>query len=617
MFAFLYQRVVPDSRDFLAQWQTHSKPVLPHPGHAAAPRGFCVQIPGAATTALKAGRPYHCPVTGRCVLAWLRLDNRDDLAAQLGLGAVDDMQILLAAYDRWHTDCVRHLIGDFAFALYDPRSQTVMLARDPVGVRPLYYRLDADLLAVSMAPAALLALPGRSATRDMDWAARFLMHLSMSHSATGYREIKKLPPGHVAVLSSDSLQIRSYFSWQDDAPASRQRDPRWVAAYRERLQQAIACRLEKAQDIGCENSGGIDSATVTGCAAQLAGSARLHTFGFAILPQEASHILATSQMHQIQHNHIFTRFATLADADIDRILDVLAYPAEHGNGPGHLPFYQLCQRFGVTSLLSGFGGDEVVTNPGYHLIHELIDQRDWRNLWHVLPGNPAMRSLRLGKRLLQQRPATFNPRFMKAWQQRWSYQPLRNEVVAQLDLQTEYLATASYDAPYRRINDFALKNRLSASFIPTRLENCSLVAAMSGVDYRWPLLDVRLIQQYLSTPSLEKYGPNGMGRYLHRRAMEGMAPAMVQWKVSKDMGMDTYSLQRRAPEQLQAIASQLLTELERVGPELDTLLDTARIRQAAHQLPKMQGEELDAAMMMLQRTGKQLHWLNRWLVRPQ
>ncbi|MEB0140577.1 MULTISPECIES: asparagine synthetase B [unclassified Undibacterium] len=585
-------------------------------GRSAEARGACL----ATTDTPPLLGAIHCANSGCELLAWLRIDNRSALAAELGLpvcldNAHSDGQLLLAAYARWQEGCVARLIGDFAFALYDPQRETVLLARDPLGVRPLYYRLDPDLLAVALSPAALLHLPDRQAQRDMDWAARFLLRISQSHTATGYREIKKLPPGHLAVLNQTGYTMRAYFSWRDDAPTSRRLDPHWLSAYREQLEQALACRLDAQHPIGCENSGGIDSATITGLAAQLAGAPRIHSFGIAMQEQEASHIDATIRMHGIEHQHLLSGFAKPDDDTIDHMLTVLGYPAEHGNAYAHFPFYQLCRQFGVTTLLSGFGGDEAVTNPGHHLFHELLDQGDWRNLYRLMPGNPLTRSLRLAKRLLTPRRASNDESLQTVYAQRWAYQPLHLEVVEQLDLAAAYMDSAIDDAPYRRINDFVLQNRLVAAFIPTRLENCSLLAALYGVEYRWPLLDVRLIQQYLSTPSLEKFGPGGMGRYLHRRAMEGIAPPMVQWKRSKDMGLDTWLAQQLQTQNLQAVARQLQDELERLPTALENLVDIAKLRRTAQNLTQLQGSARNAAWVQLRSTTSNLQWLRRWLLR--
>jgi asparagine synthase (glutamine-hydrolysing) len=583
------------------------------------PNGICVRSLSPAYHRLSAGSFFHCPQTGQQLLAWLRLDNRIELTEALGFSAPNcsDAQLLFAAYARWQEDCVRHLIGDFSFALYDPQRDIVLMARDPLGVRPLYYRLENDFLAVSTSPAPLLNIAGKPATRDMDWAAHYLMHLSMHHTRTAYIEISKLAPAHYAIVNRETVQTRRYFNWRDDAPHARQRDASWVRSYRKQLELAVRSRLNPDANVACENSGGLDSATITGLSALILGSDKVHSFGYAVLEQEAQFILATSQMHKIQSNHIFTNYARLSDADIDRMLEVLAYPAEHGNGPGHLAVYELCSKFNLTTLLSGFGGDEVVTNPGYHLAHELADQNDWCNLWQIMPGNSVTRSLRMAKRIWQKwRPAKHNAEFARTWQHRWQFHPLQTQVVEKLSIRQTFFAQPTYDAPYRRINDFAIHNKLAAGFLPTRLENCSLLAAMYGIDYRWPLLDQRLVQQYLSTPAIEKYGSKGMGRYLHRRAMEGITPPLVQWKPSKDMGVDSFMKEFQSSQKLQVLAEKLDAELERLPSALQDIVDVPKLKNALMKLNTLHGENLHAAIFSLQRTAHALHWLNRWLVRP-
>ena len=105
-----------------------------------------------------------------------------------------------------------------------------------------------------------------------------------------------------------------------------------------------------------------------------------------------------------------------------------------------------------------------------------------------------------------------------------------------LGLHEVYRDETRHDTPYRRVNDWIVNGLLQMPYVPTRLENCTLVAASYGVDYRCLLWNVRLIQQYLSTPSIEKVGPDGIGRYLHQRAINGTVPHQVAWMPSKDMG---------------------------------------------------------------------------------
>ena len=106
-------------------------------------------------------------------------------------------------------------------------------------------------------------------------------------------------------------------------------------------------------------------------------------------------------------------------------------------------------------------------------------------------------------------------------------------------------------------------------FIPTRMENCTLMAAARKIDYRWPLLDVRLVRLFFSFPAAEHFY-RGMGRYLHRRAIQGVVPDLVTWKRSKDMGAISRADQG-------AVADFTPVAPEALHPRLIELLDIERL----------------------------------------
>ncbi|MEI6335872.1 MAG: asparagine synthase-related protein [Methylococcaceae bacterium] len=530
--------------------------------------------------------PLCCPYTGVALAFWGRLDNRDQLAAALrevGDAAASDAQLVLAAWRRWGEALPEHLLGDFVLAVMDAERRRVFLARDPLGVKPLYYQLNPDGLAFATSVAALRVLSPNPLMPDSTWMARYLLGMSMSDQQTGYRDLVKLPPGHCLTVSLDSPpQLRRWHHWRDDAPSAFRRDPQWVEAYRAVLEESIRCRMGSDFPLGTENSGGLDSATITAYLAHFMGipGERLHSFGFALGEQEPAFILETSQALNITHNYIITACSAIDDTDerIDRALRILGYPEEHGSGSGHTLFYRECELRGIRTLFSGYGGDEVVTNPGRHLRWELLDQHQYQALWDIVPGNPLTRSLRVLKAatLGRNKPA-YNARFLAAWQVRWPHQLLQLEWVQRLDLHTEYMEGARYDAPYRKINDFILQKLLKMPYVATRLENCTLMAASYGIDYRWPLWDVRLVQQYLSTPGIEKVGPKGIGRYLHRRAIDKVVPKRVAWKPSKNMGYGQL-LQDFKGAGLIALVQEARQWEADLHPDLSDLIDRPKLR---------------------------------------
>ena len=493
--------------------------------------------------------PLHHPDTGISLASWARIDNRDELAEELGLsrlevGRSSDSELIFRAYLQWDEDCVLHLVGDFVFALHDGRKQKVFCGRDHLGVRPFYYHLSRDRFVCATTLSCLIDLEGVPGEIDDQWMVDYLTHLSMSFERTPYRGIMKLPPAHSLSVTARTQRLRQYFHLSAE-PALELKDPREVVeAYREKLETAIACRVQTEYPLGSELSGGIDSSTITAYAAGhfSRDPSRFHAFGFAHLELEPQYILSVTQALGLWHTHIFTAREHASEDMSRRSLKILGYPVEHANATFHEPFYRLAEELGVRTLLSGFGGDEFATTiHGYLVPLQLMLQHRYKELYHqILPGNELIRFLRLIKLGLRQvktgnfsRPE-YNPRFYEAYRQRWTHQIVREQWVERFHLKERYFDEAKFDAGYTDLKKFTLEKRWMP-FVPTRMENCTLMASARKIEYRWPLLDVRLVRLFLSLPS-EVHYHRGMGRYLHRRAITGVVPDLVAWKPGKDMG---------------------------------------------------------------------------------
>jgi len=541
--------------------------------------------------------PYHCKEYGCVIASWARLDNRDALAQQLGITlaeTVTDPQLMIAAYRKWGDGFVNQLEGDFSFALYDAKQQRVLAARDSVGVKPFYYYCDGDVFICASTAAVFHALKKPRLQPDERWMARYLIHRSHSWEDTALQGLKKLAPAHSLAVDASTSKLLRYFEFRDDAPAQYRQNPTWAEKYREKLELAMACRLRTQYAVGSETSGGIDSSTITGFAAKMMQDRieQLRCYAFAFLKLEPAFVLQTSHLAGVRHNQVVMRRRDedkLA-ADVERLLTVYGLPEEHGNASFHVPFYE------DASL------HDVVTNPAYLLLPELIDKKQYRALWNALPARKGLRLARFVRQLLNNtkpRPAA-NPRFVNAFTEYWKHRLVNDSAIDKYNLHATFMETATFDAPYRTINDFILQNRIGA-FVPTRLDNCTLMAASYKIDYRWPLLDRRLMQQYLSTPAVEKWH-QGMGRYLHRRAIEGIVPASVQWKPSKNMG-DPSSSNTDLP--LPAAMQRAL--LEDMHPALTALVDRARLASVFSSKEKIPGPA--------KRTLHHAYMLNRWLQR--
>ena len=527
---------------------------------------------------------YRHQESGVSVAFWGRLDNRPDLIAQLvAEHKASDDELIALAWLKWGEHCPEKLIGDFAFAVASPKTGVVFLARDVIGVKPLYYCADDNGVFFANTSAAFKPLRLGRITPSREWIARFVHGISYSHSDTAYEEIKKLPAAHSLLIQSDGrLNVRRYHEFIDDAPVERTRDPKYLEAYRAAWQEAVACRLPTSGNIGTENSGGIDSGSITSEVARQLGNdvSRLSCFGFCLEEQEPSLIMATAMKFGIPWTHLSATNYNDLPLSNTRTIMVNGYPVEHRTATDHSRFYEICCSNAIGTLYSGFGGDEVVTNEGGGILFELLDGRDYANLFKMMRGSLFKRVYRGSKMVVKgYAQPRVNPGELQVYRDRWQYSPVSDQVDKEFGIRDAYLAQADWGSELRRINSEALC-RINRPYVQNRVENGTLLAASYGIDYVWPLLDSRLMQQWLSTPSIWKVGDRRFGRYLHRKAIEGVCPNEVTWKIDKDMGFGPVHRHFSERSNLQYFEALLAMSKEIYGP-LTSAIDVEKIRRIA------------------------------------
>lgn len=557
------------------------------------------------------GLPYRCPATGRVIAFWGRLDNRPELERILGLPPhlKSDEDLVSAAFARWGPSCAERLEGDLAAALFEPENPRLWLVRDRLGVKPLYYRIVPDGVIFATSAAVLLRLRPVTEAVDRAWIARELAGVPHGETETPWCDVARLAPGHWLEVTTQERRAERYHSWSDDPPWATERDSRWVNAYRAALEEAVRCRMRCTALMGSESSGGLDSATVTSYLARFLGDERdrLCALGFVSQEFEPEYIGATSLHADIPCTVLLTPSDT-DDEVMKRGLAAVGYPAQ-GTGVAFFGIYEECRRRGIRTLFSGFGGDESVTNSGSLLRRELRDRRAYRTLAGTFDGSRPVRFARLTQAVaLGQRWGGGIRRLQVAMDARWPHQLVREDVREELGLLERYREQAAFDAPYRRINDFVLHNRLGSN-ISSRLETCTLFAGTYGIDYRWPLLDARLLQQWLSTPSIEKAN-RAFDRYLHRRAIDGVVAPKVGWKPDKYMGPFTraHTGQRGVDESVLDAARAQRAELH---PVLLDVIDSDRL-DAQIDAAATEGLEFEGRVQFTWNV-MHLRWLNIWL----
>lgn len=203
-----------------------------------------------------------------------RIDNREDLAAALGLDASEtkawpDARYILAAYRKWGVDCVDRLIGDFAFALWDADRQRLLLARDFIGIRPLYYAIDGKRLAFASDVSGALEVSGLSRRLDQVAArTQFYSGSMQDKERTFFHGLKKLPPGCLMLVDASGPRIQRYWRPEDVPSFDPGSEDQTVERVLELVTEATRCRTRSTRGVGAHASGGLDSSTLAVLAAR-------------------------------------------------------------------------------------------------------------------------------------------------------------------------------------------------------------------------------------------------------------------------------------------------------------------------------------------------------------
>ena len=299
-----------------------------------------------------------------------------------------DTEVLLAALALDGPACLARLRGMFAFALWDEREQKLFAARDPLGIKPLYYaRLRAGGVAFASELNALLA--SGQVPREIDPVAvsEYLAWLSVPAPRTIYRGIANLPPGHSLTVDAGG-RVKTAPWWKLPAPVNPGRVAAnyhdFVHGLRHQLEDSIRAHRVADVPVGAFLSGGMDSTAVVGLMTR-SGASRLKTFSLIFgepgYSEQASARLAANAFGTEHHEEVLT--GARVAADLPRILASFDQPT--GDGINTYYASQTARLGGVTVALSGLGGDELF--GGYPSFRDLPRLRRLLPLWRKVPGS--------------------------------------------------------------------------------------------------------------------------------------------------------------------------------------------------------------------------------------
>jgi len=228
----------------------------------------------------------QCVITADAII-----DNREELFAKLQVERskqkhMPDSQLLLLAYYKWGEESPKHLVGDFAYMIWDERNQKLFGARDFSGSRTLYYYKDEERFAFCTTIMPLFTLPQVKKELNEQWMAEFLAIYgtvdAIDTSITVYKAINQLPPSHSISIKKNKISMTRYCHLEPEKKLHLKTNEEYLEAFRDVFQSAVSSRLRTHRKVGSHLSGGLDSGSVVSFAVKhlKAEGKQLHTFSY-------------------------------------------------------------------------------------------------------------------------------------------------------------------------------------------------------------------------------------------------------------------------------------------------------------------------------------------------
>lgn len=506
--------------------------------------GFCYQ----AFNTNREARLEKQPLVerdGRILAADVRIDNREELFAathDVLNSRSTDADYLMAAHGHWGTMFPFHVVGEYAFLLYEPSEQLLLLCRDHVGARPLYYHLNKDRLIVSSQLAPLVDLFGISRDIDEEYVAGCMLR-GPAVGLTPYRHIHAVKPGHIIIAKeSGRLTEERYWQLQPGREIRFTRDEEYEEAFRYHLRKAVQAPLRTDRPIMIELSGGLDSSTVACVAAESIRNKQVEATRFDTVSYvyDESPTSDESNFIHLVEGHLGQTGIRVRDEDStllpppDEEVDAVTPNPMLCSFGYHAALCRLMRESGARVLLTGIGGDQILgaSYDPYPLLADLLVLRKpaalhrglrlWSLtldkpyislLWHkaIVPVMPGQLQPWCRRDVMNRVPSWFNPHFVARTRLREQRLPAADPfgfpLPSERDRSISYLSVVKSITPcYRR--------------------------ELACLDSSHPFVHRPLVE-FLQAIPFEQFLRPGENRSLMRRALRDLLPEKIARRKTK------------------------------------------------------------------------------------
>lgn len=471
------------------------------------------------------------------LVASCRLDNREEIISiiesERGVIAKDtsDHFLLLYLFEIFKKQCVEYLIGDFSFVVWCKANQTLFMAKDHLGVRPLfYYKPNDDSLVFATSISLIKQVAKQPLELNLWYIAKELKDVQPNTDETFFRDIIRLKPAHYIYI--DDLRASNY--WEERYWDLSSIDLSGYANEKEifdkilnLFQTAVACRTKTKKNIGCQLSGGMDSSAITVVLSRIFNKNKIHTYSFVLSKKTLPH--SKNKIDEQPNQQTILKYANLKPENHHSIEDFhYTNTFEQFNTCNSVmggyansdciwedTLFNNASKDQVGFIMSGFPGDECVSNSGRAFYYDYLHSRKLSNILKFISLAPLSNF----KKTISYYLAKYSPNFPQ------SYNQERNLLKT----------NSSYDKTIKHLNVLStrpsfkdyLKSKICGTHPTLRMESEFLYASQYGIEPVYPMADIRLIQFVYSLPT-EMFRPKKYERAIFREMCKNILPDSIR-----------------------------------------------------------------------------------------
>jgi len=433
-----------------------------------------------------------------------------------------DTEVILNSYKEWGFECLKKFNGMFAFCIYDKKRQILFLARDRIGIKPLYFYSDKDIFAFASEIKALLKLGLKRLPNDKIIYEYLAKGIYDHSSETFFQNIFQLEAGNYMIVDSKQ-KIKKYKYWNIAKESKKYRNVDFKTKLSELLKNSTSIQLRSDVPVGLNLSGGIDSATLAVFVTQSINNTRLKTFtmGFSDSDDERKEVKEVLKYLKCENKLVISSPEELKDL----LDDALFFQDQPFGGLQTIAYMNLAKaakKEGFSVVLEGQGGDELFAGYRSYLLGYLKDcvrENKTEKVKNLMKTLGISNSAEIPKNFNYHTDLTKNV---------WA------DVLSDSFVNKFKNTKVSFDCPF----DSELLNMqyhdIKYLKIPRVLRFNDHMTMSTAVELRVPILDHRIVELAMAMPAELKIH-NGLGKYILRELTEGILPESIRFRPKKSV----------------------------------------------------------------------------------